>query len=293
MRFLIALIALAGAAVLPGSCARAPAGEPALWRLADADSQIWLFGSVHVLPADLAWRGPHLEAAFAAADELMTETDMSPEAVARLQELAARYGALPNGARLSALLAPEDAALFNTTARDLGIDPQKMERTRPWLAALQLSVTHAARRGHTGEHGVETVLAADARAQGKRFSFLETGEQQIRTLGDLPPEAEMRFLTLTLRQIAEDDGTMSAMDAAWARGDVDTLAALLDEQWRAAGPAIHSAVILDRNRAWTDQIARRLEGDGDVFIAVGAAHLVGEGNVITLLRQRGYSVEGP
>jgi uncharacterized protein YbaP (TraB family) len=36
-----------------------------------------------------------------------------------------------------------------------------------------------------------------------------------------------------------------------------------------------------------------MEGSGTIFIAVGAAHLVGEGNVVALLRERGYSVEGP
>jgi len=52
-------------------------------------------------------------------------------------------------------------------------------------------------------------------------------------------------------------------------------------------------VILRRNRAWVESIVRRLEGSGTLFIAVGAAHLVGEGNVVALLRARGIAVEGP
>jgi uncharacterized protein YbaP (TraB family) len=71
------------------------------------------------------------------------------------------------------------------------------------------------------------------------------------------------------------------------------LGALLDAQWRQAGPAIHEAVIVDRNRAWADAIAERLDGSGRIFVAVGAAHLVGEENVVELLRERGIEVEGP
>jgi uncharacterized protein YbaP (TraB family) len=96
-----------------------------------------------------------------------------------------------------------------------------------------------------------------------------------------------------VQQIEDCGALLDAMDAAWARGDVEELARLLDAQWREGGTEIHEAVILTRNRAWTNEIARRMEGSGTMFIAVGAAHLVGEGNVIALLRERGYGVEGP
>jgi uncharacterized protein YbaP (TraB family) len=67
----------------------------------------------------------------------------------------------------------------------------------------------------------------------------------------------------------------------------------LDRQWAEAGPVIHNALIIDRNRAWADAIAERLEGSGSAFITVGAAHLVGDENVVQLLRERGIAVEGP
>ena len=76
MRALIAALLMAAAL---GACARQPppAGEPALWRIADADSEIWLFGTSHMLPPEARWRGPVVDAAFAAAEEFVTETDMS------------------------------------------------------------------------------------------------------------------------------------------------------------------------------------------------------------------------
>ena len=246
-----------------------------------------------MLPPDVRWRGPRFEAAFAAADELVTETDASDAAVEALQGLARRYGALPQDQTLSAQLSPEDRARLARVAEDLRIDPAALDRLRPWLAALQLSYAHAARKGHSAQAGVETVLLAEARALGKRISYLETSEEQVRVLADLSPEDEERFLSLTLRQIEEDEVTLNALDHAWARGEVELLGALLDAQWRQAGPAIHEAVILQRNRAWAEAIAERLDGSGRVFIAVGAAHLVGEQNVVDLLRSRGIEVEGP
>jgi uncharacterized protein YbaP (TraB family) len=285
---------LAAAAVAFAACAPAPnrPAEPAIWRVTDADSEIWLFGSVHLLPPDLRWRGPRVNAAFAAADELVTETDMSEAASRDFPALAARYGALPEGDALSARLAPEDRArLARVTAR-MGVDAAALEGLRPWLAALQLSIAYAVREGHRAETGVEAVLLAEARAQGKRVSFLETPEEQVRVLADLAPEDETRFLALTLRQIEEDADTLDALDRVWASGDVAALERALAAQWDESGAAVHEAVILRRNRAWADAIARRLDGEGRVFVAVGAAHLVGEDSVIALLRQRGITVEG-
>lgn len=275
------------------ACAPAPAQEPALWRIADEDSEIWLFGTVHVLPESIRWRGARVNAAFAAADEFITETDTSPASVQSFQALALQHGALPAGQTLFDMLGADDRARLERVARQATLQPQSFERTRPWLAALQLSYFHAAQRGHTQEAGVETVLSAEARTGNKRISFFETPEEQVRILADLAPEDELRFLVATLREIEEEADRLDELDRAWARGDVTELGRQLDTQLQEAGPAVHEALIVRRNRAWADEIARRLEGSGRIFVAVGAAHLVGEGSVVALLRERGIEVEGP
>lgn len=281
--------------VAAGSCTPAPApqGEPALWRIADADSEIWLFGSVHVLPADVTWESPRIRAAFDRAEEFVTETNTDAGGAAAFAALAERYGTLPADAPLSSLLTETQRSKLGRVATSLGVSPASLEGTRPWLAALQLSYAAAARDGHTGEYGVESVLTARAQTQGKRLGYLETAEQQIRTLADLPRAEELRFLLVTLDEIEQGGEELDDMDRAWASGDTHTLTRLLDDDWRDGGQALHEAVVLRRNRAWADQIATKLDGSGRIFIAVGAAHLLGDGSVVALLRERGIAVEGP
>jgi uncharacterized protein len=290
MRALLAAL-LAATAWALAACGPPP--EPAMWRIADEDSEIWLFGSVHLLPEDVKWDGPRWQAAFAEADEFVTETDTSAEAGAAFPQLAAQYGTLPEGQRLSDLMSADDRARLGRAATLSGLDPAALEGLRPWLAALQLSYGYAQRVGHRSDLGVEGVLAARARNEGKTLSFFETPEEQVRILADLAPEDEARFLSVTLRQIEEEADTMRVLDRAWARGDVATLDRALSQEWLEGGAAVHEAVILRRNRAWADDIQRRLEGSGRVFIAVGAAHLIGDGSVVDILRARGVEVEGP
>ncbi|MDZ4691256.1 TraB/GumN family protein [Terricaulis sp.] len=287
-----ALFALAAAAV--GSCApAAPASEPALWRITDADSEIWLYGTVHMLPPDLEWRGPRFEAAFARAEEFVTETDTGEAAVREINRLTQELGALPADESLSRQLEPNDVGRLQRVAHLLSLEASTLERQRPWLAALQLSYAATLRAGHRPEAGVEAVLMPEARARGLKLSYLETAAQQIEILASLPPADEARFLSQTLIDIEAGTDALTAMDTAWARGDVEELARVLEPQWRDVGPGIHEAIILERNRAWADEVARRLDGSGRIFIAVGAAHLVGDDSVVDLLRARGIAVEGP
>lgn len=266
---------------------------PALWRIVDADSEIWLFGSVHVLPPELEWQSSRIRAAFAAADEFVTETDSSESAAAEFAGLTRHYGALPAGQTLSALLEPAEGARLSRALRRLGLQPNALDSMRPWLAALQLSYAQAAQEGHSAEAGVESVLMREAQRRGMRFSFFETPEQQIRILADLAPGVQRALLVGTIGEIEQGGQPLRDLDAAWARGDTAALTRMLDAEWRKAGAAVHEAVILRRNRAWVEAIARRLEGSGKIFVAVGAAHLVGDGSVVDLLRARGIAVEGP
>lgn len=291
-RWMTALLVAAATGL--AACEPAPrtpaAGEPALWRIADEDSEIWLFGSVHVLPADVHWLSPRIAAALDSADEFVTETNTDD---ADFPGLAAQYGTLPEGQTLSSLLSAEDAARLARVAGEVNLDMAQVERMRPWLAALNITYLYAARAGHSIEAGVETVLGARARAAGKRFGYLETAEAQIRVLADLAPVDEAHFLAVTVRQLEDGPDQLSALDEPWARGDLATLSERLDADWAEAGPAVHEAVIIRRNRNWADQIEERLAGAGSAFITVGAAHLVGEENVVRLLRERGIEVEGP
>jgi uncharacterized protein YbaP (TraB family) len=281
---------LAAAASALAACAPVQTGEPALWRIADADSEIYLFGSVHVLPRGVQWLSPRILSALESSDEFVTETDVE---AADFSTLAQLHGTLPAGETLASRLSAEDRERLVRAASETGLDPVALDRLRPWFAALQITYAYASRQGHSSEEGVETVLGARARANNLRFSFLESPEQQIRVLADLTPADEAHFLSVTLRQIHEGGRALSDLDGPWARGDLETLSRELDRQWAEAGPVIHNALIIDRNRAWADAIAERLEGSGSAFITVGAAHLVGDENVVQLLRERGIAVEGP
>src|SRR5204862_3292451 len=65
---------------------------PAMWKVADADTTVYLFGTIHLLPDGTQWRSPAFDKAAASADTLVLETiidDSNPEAtIGELYKLA-------------------------------------------------------------------------------------------------------------------------------------------------------------------------------------------------------------
>jgi len=59
----------------------------------------------------------------------------------------------------------------------------------------------------------------------------------------------------------------------------------------AVSPKLYQTLILDRNQKWIGKIEGYLKGPDRVLVLVGAAHLVGDGGVVALLRKKGYTVE--
>ncbi|MBL8551766.1 MAG: TraB/GumN family protein [Hyphomonadaceae bacterium] len=289
--------ALAAALVLAAGACAAPSpvrGQgPAIWRVADADSEIWLFGTVHVLPPDTPWRTQKIDAAFRRADTIVFETDIGEGGRAELQQLYRERGFDHSGATLASKLPPEERERLTRVAQRLGVSEAELAPMRPWFAALQLSLRFVLSRGQDLSSGVEQVLDADATRLKKRRAYLETGAQQIGFLADLPPAAELQFFASSLRQIEEEDESVEAMDQAWLNGETEELAGMLNGLIDEAGPEVREALIASRNRRWTDEIDGMLNGRGKVFVAVGAAHLVGADSVVAQLRARGRRVEGP
>ena len=260
--------------------------RPALWVIRRADSTIYLFGTVHLLPDDTDWRYPALDKALAASNSLTIElTDDTP---VRMQALVLQYGLDPTHP-LTDKLSPRENATLALAAQTAGVPGgvRTLQIMRPWLAALTLAVTPLLKAGLDPAHGVDKLLKAQMLAAGKPVNGLETAEQQIRFLADLPPAVELAFLRATLHDADQGSSELTELIGAWKAGDTAVIARLEDEDLRQREPALYQRLLVERNRNWAGKIAAMLQKPGTIFIAVGAAHLAGPDSVQAQLRKLG------
>lgn len=280
--------------LLSGLAPAATLAAPALWRVSDADSSVWLFGSIHMLDQDRDWRTPRFDAALAAADHVYFEIVLDTDAYATFTRLSMLYGRNRDGRQLSDYLTGEQQEQLQAFLNDHGLPPETVEPLRPWLADLTLmSLTQGrgggGERAMTQQAGVELVLL-DEIAEDRRRE-LETPQTQFRMLAGLPDGEQVAALMRTITAGDSPDQALGALADAWHAGDVDTLARTMNAALGPVDSPTYKRMLGDRNQRWVAQIADMLGSNEDAMIIVGAGHLAGPVGVPTLLSEAGYRVD--
>lgn len=282
--------ALAALALL--ACAAPASAKPPVWIVRDKDSELVLFGSVHVLQADLDWRPAKLDQALKSADDLWFELPIDADAQAETARLATAHGYLPQDQSLSAMLSPKGRQRLMAACARYGLSPPLIDRLEPWYAEVALSVAQFRADGAEVESGVEQTLSATAPASAKRRAF-ETPAQQIAMFDGASRQAQIQSLEEILADIDAGKNDFKGLVRAWMAADVKTLDKEVLQPLRAASPEIYDRLVVQRNAAWTQALDARLKGKGRTVVVVGVGHLIGPGGVPARLRALGYSVEGP
>lgn len=284
LRLLAPLLLLAAAPAQPQA-------HPALWKLADADTTIWLFGSIHILPAGTNWMDPKIKAAIDGAQSLTIETvlDQDPGKVATiLTTTGTAKGLPPLAQRVPADKRAQLAALINAS----GYPASLLDGMKSWAAAILLTGAALQQIGvdAADSPGVEPQLTALFRSAGKPVEGLETPEQQLGFFDRLPESAQRTFLVATLDSPEKARTEFRGMIEAWSRGDPAAIQRAFDKDPEFT-PALRDLLIRQRDRNWAEALARRLDQPGTVFVAVGAGHLVGPDSVQAMLAKKGLKVQ--
>lgn len=264
--------------------------HPALWQIKSGDSTVYLFGTVHLLPNDTNWRFPALDQALAQSSTLYIE--LTDDDQASMTSLVMQYG-LDTAHPLSTQLSESDNAALSKAAELAGLPggATTLQPMKPWLAALTLSVAPLMKAGLDPAEGVDKQLRAQMTRAGKPVYGLETAEQQIRFLADLPMPLQLGFLRDTLRDMQKSKEELLSLIDAWKQGNVAAIAKLENDELKTKEPALYQELIVQRNTAWAAKIKDMLKRPGTVFIAVGAAHLAGPDSVQAQLAKSGVATQ--
>lgn len=272
----------------PAHAETAPTPKPALWVVQDADTTLYLFGTIHFMRPGIDWRTAGVAEALEASDALILEV-ADPDDQAAVAPLIQQYGTSPDRP-LSSLLSPEDFVRLDAAARTLGASGRQMDPLRPWLAGVMLSSALPARGGFEARAGVDVQLRADAARTAKPIRGLETPADQVRMLSGFSEEGQVAFLRNTLDTFGEAPVDLGQLADAWTRGDVEGINEITLAPMKARTPIVYETTIVARNRRWAEQVATMLNAPGTTFIAVGALHLAGDDSVQRLLNEAGISV---
>jgi hypothetical protein len=274
------------------SVAGAAAAQPPVWVVRDKDSELVLFGSVHVLPPGLDWEPPALKRAVAKADDIWFELPVTPGEEVTTAELATQLGVLPPDKSLFKLLPTADSERLARVAKAYDTSPVLLDRLQPWLAEVALAGAAYRKAGAETSQGVEQLIAAEAPASAQRRAF-ETAEEQLKMFADAPMAEQLASLSETLKEMEDKPDEFAVLVRAWSNADLASLDREALAPLRRASPELFRRVVTERNERWVKALDARLKGRGRTVVVVGVGHLIGPGGVPARLRALGYSVQGP
>jgi len=287
-RLRLGLLAVIAGLVTAG----AAQARPPVWIVRDADSELVLFGSVHLLPPGVDWRPPPLTEAVKSADDVWFELPVDAATEAQTAQLAAQLGLLPPDKSLFKLLPPADAERLMKVARLYAVDLALLDRLQPWLADVALSGAAYQKAGAGVQDGVEKAVAAQVPARAQKRAF-ETPREQVEILAGAPMAEQIASLSETIRSMQDDPDEFAVLVRAWMAGDLKALDEEALEPIRKSSPTLFRRLVSDRNARWTLTLDERLKGHGRTVVVVGMGHLIGPDGVPARLRALGYAVEGP
>lgn len=259
-----------------------------LWSVSSATAKVFLMGSVHLAEPSLFPLDSQIEAAFAASDVLWVEVE--PRALEMASRVLVQRGLLPADESLEQLVSPGQFSRLMEAARSVGLKPAEVERMRPWLAGLALTVAQLEALGYSSEYGVDRYFMSGARKRALPVRGLEEAEQQVDLLASMDPELQRSFLEEALQETSSMGVTMRSIFSAWRVGDGDALDALVLRPLREASPQLFDRVFTQRNAAMTRQARTLLTRSGCAFVVVGAGHLVGPEGIVARLGAAGLPV---
>lgn len=259
---------------------------PAIWKVSDADSSVWLFGSIHMLPPGIAWRTEVFDNLLDEADRIYFETDLSFDAQPQIIALTMERGFARDGRLLSHRIDSKLMSKVRSAAETYAVPVPTLLAMQPWMAANTISVAALSAAGYNPAEGVEAILVNEIQAE--RQGFLETAEQQIEAIAGGSEADQIQMLMATLSESDNLAGMVDSMVTAWADGTPDVVADIFFADLGAYGDAFEDRLITQRNRNWVEQIEAMLEANEKAVLVVGAGHLVGTHSVVKLLEEKGF-----
>lgn len=140
----------------------------------------------------------------------------------------------------------------------------------------------------TGESFLDTYLSEKAAKKKKTVVGIETVDEQIGALNVLSYQEQADLLVDAVHDLEKGADTGGDMVKYYLEQNLDSIAEM--DATADMPPKLYRALVTDRNKRMAERIGDMAQKQS-TFAAVGALHLPGNEGVITLLREKGYTVE--
>lgn len=267
-----------------------------LWKVTgkDAKGTSYIFGTHHIAPVSFLDSVAGFKDALAGADALYGEVEMSDITTPEKQmEMVSKYLAAPADSTLSKVLPAAQLDSLNNLLSELSggmANATMLDGMKPAVASMNIAVMESLKYfpNFNPAEQLDALIQAQAQKLGKPVKGLETVEDQMNLLYMKPISTQAEELMNEVREYDAEGVKSKKLAQGYLTQDYKALDELFEEEIK-EDPEKFTEMMFDRNDRWMKNILAQLPKE-QMFICVGAGHLITDRGLIEQLRKAGYTV---
>lgn len=258
-----------------------------LWKIESkkANKPSYLFGSMHMIQKKYYHFSDTLKKYILSVDEVVMELGNMPNQMEMLAKLR-----LPEGETLDKYFRPTQLdSLLDYMENELSIPRTTYSTMLNKMKPFVLMQTLMAKQFQGEMKSYDLHIMKLAKENELPLFGLETIDEQLSFFDKIPYK---KLINNICKQAQNSDSTMKAtlqLQKIYASRNLDRIAAMIQNNSSMITTDFQNVFLDKRNLNWVKQLKKRLKKK-QLFIAVGAAHLIGQNGLIQLLRQEGYTI---
>lgn len=275
---------------------------PAVWQVTDPESgnSLKMMGTIHLIPDGTAVVPQYVMDIYNESDGVAVEYDVSKvQTDMVVQILYLSYFMLTDGTLITDHLSPETYEAAKAYLTEIGLYNEAYDAYNPAFWSSLISSGAIMNIEGMKESGVDQYFIELAKADGKEVRSIEALETQMEAITFMTDElCDYDINSMISLSGEEMEQTFMELYNMWATGDVDGIAEAdseavseYPEDIAADYEAYNQKLLYDRNVGMADKAEEYIKNGDNIFYMVGFAHYAGDGSVIDLLEERGYTVE--
>ena len=269
------------------------------WKAIRGKEIVFLLGTIHIATANFYPLAAEIDDSFDQSKNLIVEVAIDRHSPDRkvVEQLVRDFGTYKSPDRLTKHLSPDTRKILEEYLTWAGETIELYEEYKPWYVT-QLIAASAPRRGEVlkikGGLGLDRYFLKRAGFAGTKVTELESLESQLHLHSGLSDDMQDKLLRVSLLEYKDSQNEIKSIFDAWLAGDPKQLDQIVNQSVHLhpeLAPYMNT-LLNNRNSGMVtkiDQLSKT--ATGPIFVAVGAAHLLGDTGLVSGLRKLGFDVE--
>ena len=263
-----------------------------IWKCKKEDQTVYLLGTIHVAKANFYPLPAEMENALNESRILFVEADVLQADPNKTMDIMKKRGICQPPATLTQSLSPETVEIFKQYLDWAGENLSAYQPYKPWVVSQLVANAALRKAGYKPELGIDRHLLNEAHAVGKKIIPLESIDMQLSLMDSFDASTQEKLLLGTLITNKDTRANLETLEKNWKEGKVDELTSDKDKTGSSEDlEKVRVAMLDKRNQTMVENILKNLPPKDSAMVAVGAAHLGGQGGLLAKLKEHGFEVE--